>query len=457
MKLPFLSNVDPSKIKTIYGLLAVFLLVTNAGVVFWLSRAQTAWERTTSGVLFLALLAFFLITVIELFRSGARASPTAMAQVAPAAEVTTKDDISESQETDRRLGPDGSYTLQNPPDNWDVTIQSQAANFTQNLRISDPTILSKFQQGMGTSQNVLVLASRSILSVTPMPGQTRLDGVKFPSALEIHIPRRLSIYPLERNKPPLHIDYSAEHSILIEAGEVIRLGLFKLTDVNRSHQRDGKRVLWRFEFEQRIEDAIVGGIDHQSVHSHMTVFGVEGETKDYLLVMQYPLFPERVDAAVQADIEVLQEMANSFRPVRSFDGEQRRQEAQRKAERDFQETLESKGKEYLVREFGMFCARWSDANLDSPEQRSRVLQGLRPFAEFARLVGAEGWMDDMFQAARKAEAGDAKDFKEIWSQGMVHFREGVLEQDDDAPKVELFEKPLEKPSGKRRRSKAKKG
>ncbi len=59
---------DPGKIKSPYGVLAAFLLVLQAILIYWLAVAGSPWERIAAGVVLTANAAFFFVATLKVAR-----------------------------------------------------------------------------------------------------------------------------------------------------------------------------------------------------------------------------------------------------------------------------------------------------------------------------------------------------------------------------------------------------
>ena len=67
---------DPSKIKNVYSLLTVFLIVVEGGLIFWCNKAEGANERTIAGSLTVIVFLSFLLLLPRIIKSTKKDMPT---------------------------------------------------------------------------------------------------------------------------------------------------------------------------------------------------------------------------------------------------------------------------------------------------------------------------------------------------------------------------------------------
>ena len=80
--------------------------------------------------------------------------------------------------------------------------------------------------------------------------------------------------------------------------------------------------------------------------------------------------------------------------------------------------------------------KYKNIDLESLEQRSRLLKILRPFEKFASQVGLddEPNLNILWECMRKAEKGDAKDFNTFFAQ-MIAGAENTLSESEENPET----------------------
>jgi len=205
--------IDPSKITGPYALLAVFLLVLQVSIGVWFAAANSGTERVVAGLIFAALFASFLYSLLRLQGTLQRTSTALSEQTGKistediAKEEVAQDQI-ESPEPQLLTAPDGSFDIHEPPADWYVKELTLSEWMNENLLIRNPSPEEEFEEANRQERSILVFEAQRRTIVTPVPGITRSEGRLLPSALELAIPTRLAIVPLERYEPPIFVERS---------------------------------------------------------------------------------------------------------------------------------------------------------------------------------------------------------------------------------------------------------
>jgi hypothetical protein len=263
-------------------------------------------------------------------------------------------------------------------------------------------------------RNVRVFQSPRVLSAIPTPGKTKLDGRAFPTALEIPMPTQLSIQPIERFQPPFFIERSLTQNFISVIGGITNMGLSTLDKYFTGIVPGSKRNFEQAEFHQKIEDVTLNGQDGQSITANTTVIGIEGNLCDFVLVMNYPSGPA-IQAETSAQVHILQDLVNSFRPLKFPNPEQMQVQLRQRADQKLSAFLKQSGPEIFSREFRVILLRYKTLNLEKPKDRLKVIDSLKPFEALARNLGLQD--DDqlaaLWAALHKADSGDATDLISI--------------------------------------------
>jgi hypothetical protein len=277
------------------------------------------------------------------------------------------------------------------------------------LGITDPATRDSLLGDADASREILVIERERKTSVIPVPGKTKIDGRRLPTALETEIPNRLAIIPLDRAQPPLYVERTLEHNFLQVVSVLIRSGVLTARQSESGVISNTHRHFLSVDLQQRIEDAIVDGREDQNVVNTMVVMGIQGDLRDYVLLINYALLESE---ELKDDNKTVQQIVNSFRPVKAVDPEARRAELAAEADESFQNMLATSGEEIFFNEFGLLSLRLRGLDLDEPDDRLRAIKLLRPFEPFAREVGlVDEDLDALFEAMHRAERGDATEFK----------------------------------------------
>ena len=268
-------NIDISKITSIFPLLALFLLVVEGLLGFWISKAEGSSERIATGLIMVFTLVPFLITavIISQKRSGGVNGPEAedLGKVKPAQEFATPEEI-KAPEASRIGGPNGSYSIMKPPSDWTVREISMVEWIGEGFQIKDTTLTTALF-GAAPEEKVLVLKSPRDISLIPSPGKTLIDKRKVPTALGTITPIRLSILSIERVQPPFFTERSLLHNVLAVA--IQAANAVGIVGISTGALEGTQRKFVAVELRQSLENITVDGQPDRSVNVHITFIGID--------------------------------------------------------------------------------------------------------------------------------------------------------------------------------------
>lgn len=397
-------KVDIEKITGPYQLLAVFLIVFG----LWLYKADTAIERIIVGILIILILAYFFKKKEE---NKPIIPPGFKDKFTPAEKEATEEEIKHPK-PQRIAANDGSYIINTPPQNWIIQEMTSTEWGIEGLHITDPSIKEKMLGTSSEIRNIMSFKSDKITSIIPIPGQTAFDGRKLPSALELSIPTRLAIIPIDRSQPPLFVERSIEHNFSMSVSEIINFGVVTLHNLSSGKILNSDLNYMEADFRQEIEGAIVNSKERKNVHSNIIIIGIEGELQDYILMLSYPSLPEANDPELERDLQTLRSLVNSFRPLKIINPDEKREELQKKADENFKEFMAEKGEHLFYAEFEILLLRLSGLDIDDPEQRLNAIKMIKPFETLAKEINLQDEdFDKLWNSLLEAEKGNAINFK----------------------------------------------
>ena len=409
MSEPPKSSVDPTKITGPYPLLASLLIVVEGLLGFWFFKAEGPIERSVAGILMTAILLAVIIAVIRIVERSKLRVRGLDTTITVARKEATPEQIS-SPEREAMAGPDGSYLINRPPPDWTVEDLSLTEWAQRNIGIVVKE-KNKTPNADPELENVVrVFRSPRVLGVLPIPGRTKLDGVRYPTALEVQMPTMLTVFRINRAQPPVYAERSLSHNFFTGVNAITASGLLTLRTLSSGTIAGSGRKYQKAEFSQRLEDVIVAGREGQSVDLNITVIGIESDLWDHMLMMHYPSGLSSVPG-LDADLEALLALVNSFQPLKIINPELKRSELKREAEKKSKEFIEEKGEDLFHAEIGIAFLRIRGLNLNDPQQRLRAIQLLKPFEVFAKEIDLDSEdTDQLFLALHEAETGDATEF-----------------------------------------------
>ena len=430
-----LEKVNLSSITGPYQLFGLSMLVIEGPLGYWLFRAQSAIERSFTG---LVMLLIFFALIHAVIRMTQAPPPRAESTVKPPRGEASAGEIA-SPAPDDIPAPDRSYLINLPPEGWRVRELSSADWISEGMGIKDPATKERLLRSADQRRNILVFEREKQVSIIPTPGQTTIDSRKFPSALEVLTSTQLAIIPFERAQPPLFVERPLEHNFLAVVGQILNLGVMTARHLEVDLIPSSGRRYMTVEMQQKIKNAIVNGREGQDVVITFSVIGIQGELGDHLLIMKYLTVPG--DLEVARDLQTLQTLVASFRPFRIINVEGQRREIAALADKKFEELMAEKGEEIFKNELFLLLVRLQGVNLDDPETRFHAMKLLKPFEVFAREINLhDEEFDTLWKALHQAEAGDATDFKanltELIKDAMSETEKKLAEQVASPPVAE---------------------
>jgi hypothetical protein len=435
---PTASKLDPTKVKTIFALLAVFLIVFEALLLFWFSRAESTTERVIAGSLMTVVLIGFLIIAGMMIRRGIVASqpltavPSALpgGNVQPAVQSVTAQELEVLQVDPGAIaGPDGDFVINRPPPDWIVTQSSVGEVFAENFGIKDQLAKAQLAEVLGNAPTLeaiaLTIASPRTIEVIPVPGISLVNGEPALSALPLVAQVRLVIQALPRALPPQFIPISLEQRLLIAI--VALLNLSTLRELNRGTTRGGAPFVFS-AFEQRVDQAIVAGVPERHINLHTTCIAIEGDVQDHFLMMQHYSADALGSAQIENDLRVLKTITDSFRPLTLLDRDQASLALRDERNALFQYWKQTAGESAFYAEFSIILFRVKDLDLHDAKERADVLRLLHPFEKLAEAWGVEDEeLDELWEALHQADAGDVDDLEQL----LAEIAEEVIGDDEE--------------------------
>src|SRR6266567_2945351 len=425
--MPARVETDPTKYKTPIQLLALFLLVVEGFLGFWIFRATSPVERVVAGTfMFLLLGAFlyFVYKVATMGQSSTTLTPLGVdkdVQVVPKA--TTESAIQNPAPQDLS-GPDGLYTINKPPHDWAIHTMTYAEYMADSLQIHDPDALDSLigHTRSPKVRDILVFQGPQDFRFIPTPGKTVIDGRKLPTALEVLCPIRLAIVPMERAQPPLFVERSFEHNFALQTASILQQATALRSTRFDSSPHSGKSVAWA-QFSQHVEGVTTGGDPSPTFDLNIALVGYEGDVRDHVILMSYVSSADAPNTQLAEEGGTLWTLATSFKSLGASDSQAKKVEYKKNADNAFRQFVAQSGEEMFEREFRFFLARATDWELDDRDTRVRLVRQMKAFEELARVVK---YQDDdlapMWDAVELAEKGSLADLVNEVRKSLAEFK-----------------------------------
>jgi len=393
-----------------YQVMGLLLLVVESLLGYWLHKAGGAPERVFAG----SLMTLVLLAVLYVVATRPKTAQTGLSIKPPdKKEVTPAEVVAPAPEL--MAGPDRSYLINRPPDDWKVDEVTMADWVSGALGVTDPAAREKLFPSTSGSREILLLDRGRQTSVIPVAGRTTVNGRKVPSALETFAPTQLTILPIERYQPPFFAERPLEDSVLTFVGSMLNVGTISATHLESGILSVNGRHYVACELQQKVQDAIVNGKEGENVVLGVSVIGIQGELHDHLLIMKYTI--SQGDPELDRNFETLRGLVASFRPVKPANTDEEHSKIKALAEENFNKFMKEHGHDMFYAELGVLLLRLQGVDLEDPETRGRVIKQVKPFESFARdlrLHDAE--LGSFWDALHLAEKGDATTFKTMFSE-----------------------------------------
>ena len=430
------SSFDPTKITGFYPLTAAFLLVMESLLGFWLFKAGDSIERIVAGSLMTLIFLGFIYLLYSVKRDEAKKTGEVVIQAKGLGKITpAKEQASESEvrspEARQISGPDSTYVINKPPDNWITEVLPYEEFIAGNLSIASKnfdasTIASIKENYIG---DVLFFNSKNKFSIIPIPGRTLIGKRKIPTALEFTIFPRLSVLSMSRYTPPFYVERSFIHNTMKQVCKIVSTEIFTLKKIYEQVQSAGNRRLIVSELFQEIEDCIVNGKEVKGITNNATLIGIEGETNDYLISLQYPIIAGEKNQELDEDLKMLQVLVSSFRPIEIINQQQKINESKQTAEKEFEEYLSEKANAIFINELAILLFRLQNLDLKDINQISEAIRLMKPFQLFAMNLKIDDEMlNNLWKALDEAEKGHFDDFTDQVNKLLLDFEEGIKKQ-----------------------------
>lgn len=206
---------------------------------------------------------------------------------------------------------------------------------------------------------------------------------------------------------------------MVELSKVLNFGVMPIQELSSGALQKSARKYMLAEFRQDIKYATINGKDDQGIRSHLTVIGIEGEVRDYILTLNYPSQETDNDPKLTQDLKMLRSLVSSFRPLKVVDPHKELTASRIAADSKFQEIMLRKGKEIFWLEFSSLLMRLKSLDLASPDNRLQAMKLLKPFELFAKEINLQNkYTDRLWDALNKSEIGDSAEFMKVLHEGI---------------------------------------
>jgi hypothetical protein len=405
-------DVKLEEIDTPTKLLAVIVVASAAGCLSWLILADNPLERGAAGLLLLVALLFVGWLLTNLSREPAPSTSVGDAMVQVAQTEVAEEHLADTR--DKTAGPDATYYVDMPPEDWTVQILTMSQFVAEELGTNDEVIVRQ-SAGAWPDVQVLVMRSPSVATLTPKPGYTKSQGRPLAAALMMDIRLQFVVTPLIRAQPPLFVDSSLEESFLRAISPLLISGVVRLTRLDAGQVKTTGKQQWFAEFEQRLEDIDVNHKSAREVVIRHSYWAVEGNVQDYLLRLTHMEMVGAEADTLSRNMRILRGIAESFSSLAPIDKERELQQIREVADARYVDFFGQWVRAALTRELILAVTRFGGKDLSQPGVLLGALQQFEVFAQWNNRgeldLGDETGMQhegfvDLFESLSEAREGN---------------------------------------------------
>lgn len=398
-------KINPSKIKTPYQLLVVFLGVVEVLLGYWISQASSSNERIVAGILMTVIFIIFLVKVVQLRKLDVSViSPTGLDDLTPAKTEVETGQI-ESHKEEQIAGPHGRYVINKPPTDWDVKRINIDEWNLELYGITDPEMKRKHSGTSAYSDDILVFSAKNQINVLPYSGKTIVNGRKINSALETIVKTQLSICDVERFQPPSYVEGNLEHSLLTFVSAITQPGVVILQKISEG-MISNKRQYYMYEFSQDIKNAKINGVEEQDCKIHIVILGIEGEVRDHFLILRYGIVASS-DKNSTGDIDILSKLINSFQPLKIINPDKERTKIKNQSNKLYEQQVKDTSEKVFGAELAIFFARLIDKDLENRVVQTDIIEQLKLFEIFSNTISLKTpELNAFWKSLHEAEKGN---------------------------------------------------
>lgn len=391
------------------GLMALLALALEAVLLVWLRTASSGTERSIAGVLMVIVLLALIgaILLIEFIQHRAPPRP-----IQEAIEQFDKQGISsreiEQRQADELPAPDHSYVIARPPAGW--TVRETNLQTIVEEMLGQPIDFSGLT--LPSISSILLLEFGPPIIWTPQLDRTRVNGRRFPLLLFEPMGRKLQITSLRRRQPPLYTERSLYDTVIAQVLGMVQVGFISVTSVTPGKLPKTNRDMIVVEMKQTLENVLLGQRELGILRVNIRATAVRGDLFDYiLLACNLRLGPGEDPVAEQMDAETAK-LLDSFRLLSVLDPAAEALKDSERADRDFDNLISEKGRDFFRHQLGLAVGRLSEMDLQSADGISRAIALLRPFRDFARMLNDDFGLSVTWAALEQAEHGNTLPLRE---------------------------------------------
>ena len=287
---------------------------------------------------------------------------------------------------------EGGYVIDEPPADWivkELTLgELLSQGFGTDLSKGDSNIqfvdVDRFDK-----REILWVSSKARVQIEYDPGVSLINGrrtfVLVPQELPVVL---LKIMPLERNSaPPAFLQQSFEHNFMAQLAGFLPHANLKSSFASTT--KNTNRLRLTAELDQRIENVIVDGNPNQSLTTNQTLIGIQGLTRDYLLILSYISQATLNKAEIETQMAFLKKIVDSFKPIKPTNVEAEERQLLASGDKRYKKYIELKAGEAIRLQYGFLAKQWSELDWDKAESRERLIREVKRVQQAIKVFKVE--------------------------------------------------------------------
>ena len=271
---------------------------------------------------------------------------------------------------------EGGYQIDKPPEDWAVDELTQRELYKGRLGTDlgkDGSASPFVDADRIDKRDILRVRSKTQLRIEYDPGVSLLSGRPIPQFLPEQLPvAQLVIMPLERQSvAPSFVEQTLEHIFLMQLVQV--LPLTNLKSMLASTTRKTNRLRLTAELDQKIDNVSANGSPNQSLTTNQTVIGIQGYTRDYLLILSYISQATSNKTEIENQIALLRSLVNSFKLIKPADAEKEEHQLRAAGDKRYKKYVELTAGTHIAFQAKVLFEQWKELDWDSADSSARVI------------------------------------------------------------------------------------
>jgi hypothetical protein len=320
-----------------------------------------------------------------------------------------------------RVQKEGGYMIDEPLEDWIVQEFNLRELFIDRFGADlgkDGSASPFIDADRLEKRDILRVRSQAQLRLDYDPGVSLINGRPTLQFLPEQLPiSQLIIIPQERQSvPPSFVRQSLEHIYLTNL--TTYLPLANLKNIFASTTRNTNRHRLTAELDQKIEKVRVNGSPNHSLTTNQTVIGIQGYTRDYLLILSYISQATSNEGEIKKQITLLQSLVDSFRLIKPTNIEEEERRLSAAGDTRYSKYVELSARQMIMGQYNVLLEQWKGLRWDSADSSARVISDIKLIQKAIKMFPVQDEAIDMLsQTLEKINRMDPEEIRKLFVPG----------------------------------------